>query len=113
RAGVPFVIEGRCMIGDESRDVDKIDVAYVARLARLDLTDDERRVFQEQLDHIVGYMRKIRELDLSGIEPTSHAHPVQNVFREDETRPGLPREEAMDNAPASADGQFIVPKILE
>ena len=62
---------------------DKIDVAYVARLARLHLSDEEIRTFQPQLEQIVGYIRKISELDLTGIEPTSHAHRVENVFRRD------------------------------
>ena len=88
-------------------------MAYVARLARLDLTPEETEVFQAQLDGIVGYVRKIRELDLSGIEPTSHAHPVQNVFREDRVTPGLDRELAMANAPDRVGDQFRVPKIVE
>ena len=58
-----------------------IDVAYVARLARLQLSDEEIATFQGQLADIVEYVRKISELDLSGIEPTSHAHPVHYVMR--------------------------------
>jgi len=96
-----------------SRTEKDIDVAYVARLARLQLSDDEIATFQAQLDDIVGYVRKINELDLSGIEPTSHAHPVHNVFRKDGTRDGLAHDDVMSNAPSSRDGQFIVPKIVE
>ncbi|MFC1462459.1 Asp-tRNA(Asn)/Glu-tRNA(Gln) amidotransferase subunit GatC [Verrucomicrobiota bacterium] len=94
-------------------NTDKIDVAYVARLARLYLTEEERAEFQGQLEQVVEYVRKIGDLDLEGIEPTSHAHLVQNVLRRDETRPGLEHEQVMENAPASADGQFSVPKIIE
>ena len=90
-----------------------IDVAYVARLARLQLSDEEIATFQGQLADIVEYVRKISELDLSGIEPTSHAHPVHNVMRKDGAREGLAHEEVMANAPSSRDGQFIVPKIVE
>lgn len=93
--------------------VDKIDVEYVARLARIRLSDDEVRTFQGQLDDILDYVRQIGKLDLSGIEPTSHARPVHNVLRPDEVRPSLPRDLLLDNAPASADGQFQVPRIVE
>jgi len=91
----------------------RIDVAYVARLARLYLTDEERRVFGAQLEDIVGYIRKISRLDLSGIEPTSHAHPVMNVFRQDEVKLGLDLATVLRNAPVHTGDQFTVPKIIE
>jgi len=91
----------------------KIDVTYVAHLARLHLTDEEVAVFQPQLEQIVAYVDKIGELDLEGIEPTSHAHPVLNVFRADSARSGLAHEDVMANAPKSTSGQFLVPKIVE
>ena len=97
----------------KDRDMDRIDVAYVARLARLHLDDDEQRTFQGQLEQIVGYVRKINELNLEGVEPTSHPHPVQNVFRGDEVRPGLDGDEVLRNAPAQTADQFLVPKIVE
>ena len=92
---------------------EKIDVSYVANLARLHLTEEERQLFQQQLEEIVGYVRKIGALDTAGIEPTSHACVVQNVFREDEVRPGLDHADVLDNAPVSANEQFMVPKIVE
>lgn len=92
---------------------DSIDVAYVARLARLQLSEEERRAFQEQLQDIVGYVRKVQELDVSSVEPMSHGIPVNNVFRTDEPVDGLPRETVLANAPAHRDGQFTVPKIVE
>ena len=100
---------------DEARpgSLERIDVTYVARLARLQLTPEETELFQAQLDQIVGYMRKIRELDLAGIEPTSHAHPVHNVFRDDRVSPSLDRESVLANAPDTVAEQFRVPKIVE
>lgn len=91
----------------------EIDVVYVAKLARMHLTPEEQSTFQGQLDQILGYVKKITELDLSGIEPTSHSHPVNNVFRKDVKRPGLDNETVMKNAPEQMSGQFIVPKIVE
>jgi len=104
--------EDRCMAEAGERGVE-IDVAYVARLARLHLDEEEIATFQEQLAGVVEYVNKINRLDLSGIEPTSHAQPVQNVFGADEVRPGLDHDTVMRNAPASKDGQFSVPLIVE
>lgn len=92
---------------------DKLDVKYVAHLARLHLSEEEAREFQAQLDQVIGYFNDLSRLDVSGVEPTAHAAAVQNVFRKDEPRPGLAREKVMANAPEQADGQFIVPRILE
>jgi aspartyl-tRNA(Asn)/glutamyl-tRNA(Gln) amidotransferase subunit C len=97
----------------ERPDVTGIDVAYVARLARLDLTEEERARFQAQLGDIVGYVRQISRLDVSGIEPTSHAMTVHNVFRDDAVKPGLDPEVVRKNAPAILNGQFKVPRIVE
>ena len=91
----------------------KIDVSYVARLARLKLTDEEKRTFQAQLEGVVGYGEKVRELDVAGVEPTAHGMPVQNVFRHDEPRDGLDQDTVMRNAPCQRDGLFVVPKIVE
>jgi len=89
------------------------DVKYVAHLARLSLTPAEEAKFGEQLGHILGYIKKLNELDVSQIEPTAHAVPLVNVFRADEVRPSLTNEEALRNAPAQANGLFVVPKIVE
>jgi aspartyl-tRNA(Asn)/glutamyl-tRNA(Gln) amidotransferase subunit C len=94
-------------------NVEHIDVGYVARLARLELTPEETHRFQGQLDQIVAYVRQIQEPDVTGIEPMSHAHPVRNVFREDEVKPGLDRETGLANAPRPIAGQFAVPRIIE
>ena len=89
------------------------DVKYVAHLARIALTPDEQEKFGAQLSNILGYIEKLNQLDVSQIEPTAHAVPLVNVFRPDEVRPSLSNEEALRNAPASANGLFMVPKIVE
>jgi aspartyl-tRNA(Asn)/glutamyl-tRNA(Gln) amidotransferase subunit C len=91
----------------------EIDVKYVAHLARLQLSPEEERKFGEQLGQVLGYVEKLKALDVSNVEPTAHATPLVNVVRPDEVRPSLPHEDAMRNAPAQAGGLFIVPKIVE
>ncbi|HLH54860.1 MAG TPA: Asp-tRNA(Asn)/Glu-tRNA(Gln) amidotransferase subunit GatC [Verrucomicrobiae bacterium] len=90
-----------------------IDVAYVAHLARLSLTPEETQKFGTQLGNVLGYIEKLKELDVSGIEPTAHAFPLINVTRPDVIRPSMSHEEALQNAPAQANGLFMVPKIVE
>ncbi len=90
-----------------------IDVKYVAHLARLSLTPDEEQKIGTQLGNILGYIEKLKEVDVTGVEPTAHAFPLVNVSRADEVRPSITNEEALRNAPASANGLFIVPKIVE
>jgi aspartyl-tRNA(Asn)/glutamyl-tRNA(Gln) amidotransferase subunit C len=89
------------------------DVHYVAHLARMALTPAEEEKFGAQLSHVLGYMEKLNQLDVSGIEPTAHAAPMVNVVRADEVRPSLTNEEALRNAPAKANGLFLVPKVVE
>jgi aspartyl-tRNA(Asn)/glutamyl-tRNA(Gln) amidotransferase subunit C len=91
----------------------ELDVKYVAHLARLALTPDEEKKLGAQLGNILGYIEKLRELDVSGVEPTAHAVPMVNVTRADEIRPSLPHEDALRNAPKQANGLFIVPKVVE
>ncbi len=90
-----------------------IDVAYVARLARLHLNAEELPRLQEQLNQIARFVRKIGELDLQAVEPTSRAGGGTNVFRADEAQTGLDRDTALKNAPAHAQGLFLVPKVVE
>ena len=97
----------------QGMDAANIDVAYVANLARLHLTDEEIATYQPQLEQVVAYVRQIDELDLDDVEPMSHAVDVKNVFREDEVRPSLDHETVMANAPAEVNDQFKVPKIME
>lgn len=91
----------------------EIDVKYVAHLARLHLTPEELQTFGAQLGQILAYMEKLNELDVAQVEPTAHAVPLTNVTRADEVRPSLSNEEALRNAPAKANGLFLVPKIVE
>jgi aspartyl-tRNA(Asn)/glutamyl-tRNA(Gln) amidotransferase subunit C len=90
-----------------------LNIQYIAHLARLNLTPEEESKFGAQLAHVLQYIEKLKELDVSNIEPMSHAVPLVNVTRSDEVRPSLPHEEAMRNAPAQANGLFMVPKIVE
>ena len=91
----------------------EFDVKYVANLARIRLSEDEQQKFGAQLNHILGYIEKLRELDVTNVEPTAHAFPLVNVTRPDQVRPSLPHEDAMRNAPSKANGLFLVPKIVE
>ena len=90
-----------------------LDVAYVARLARINLTEDEEKIFEKQLDDVLKYVEKLRQLDLTGSDATAHALPVFNVFREDAARDWFTAEQALRNAPRQAGGLFIVPKVVE
>jgi len=90
-----------------------MDIKYVAHLARIALTPEEEQKLGAQLGNILGYIEKLNELDVTHVEPTAHAVPLINVTRPDELRPSLSSEEALANAPAKANGLFLVPKIVE
>ena len=90
-----------------------MDVKYVAHLARIALTPEEEQTVGSQLEHILGYIEKLNELDVSQVEPTAHAVPLVNVTRPDAVRPSLSNEDALRNAPGKANGLFLVPKIVE
>jgi aspartyl-tRNA(Asn)/glutamyl-tRNA(Gln) amidotransferase subunit C len=90
-----------------------LDVAYVARLARINLTETEVKVFQKQLDDVLQYVEKLRQADITDVEPAAHALPIFNVFREDAARDWFTAEQALRNAPRKANGLFIVPKVVE
>ena len=90
-----------------------MDIEKVARLARLELSEEEKVTFGNQLEQILTYMEQLNRLDTSGVEPTSHAIPIYNVFREDEIRPSVPQEEVLCIAPDEEDGHFMVPRIIE
>ncbi len=94
-------------------DISREQVEHVAKLARLAVTDEEKGVFARQLSSILTYVETLNRLDTSTVEPTSHVLPIQNVFREDEVRPSLAREQAFANAPDTDNGCFRVPKIIE
>ena len=90
-----------------------LDVGYVAKLARLHLSEEETALFQKQLGDVLKYVDKLREADLSQVEAATHAVPMFNVFREDEPRDCFTAEEALSNAPRQRDHLFIVPKVVE
>ena len=90
-----------------------IDVAHVAKLARINLTEEETKLFQAQLGRVLEYAEKLQTLDVTHVESAAHAVPIFNVFREDESRAGLNAEEALRNAPHQANGLFVVTKVVE
>ena len=90
-----------------------LDVAYVARLARINLTEHEAKIFQKQLDDVLKYVEKLREVDVTDIDASAHSLPVFDVFREDAPRDWFTAEQALSNAPRQANGLFVVPKVVE
>ena len=90
-----------------------LDVAYVARLARINLAEDETKIFQKQLDDVLKYVEKLRQVDVTGVEVAGHALPVFNVFRDDAPRDWFTAEQALTNAPRQANGLFVVPRVVE
>lgn len=91
----------------------EINLRYVAQLARLSLSEEEESVLGSQLEDILGYIEKLKEVDVAGVEPTAHAFPQTNITRRDEEQPSLSNAEALKNAPADGNGLFLVPKIVE
>jgi len=89
------------------------EVEHVALLARLQLDEAEIATFTGQMDAILAYVEKLNELDTAGIEPTSHAVPMENAFRADEERPSIGVENALANAPDRVSGFFRVPQVIE
>ena len=92
--------------------ISREEVAHLARLSRLAVTEQELDKFAGQLDVILQSVARVGEVAADDIPPTSHAVPLENVFRADERRPGLSQEQALACAPAAEDGRFRVPQIL-
>ena len=90
-----------------------MDVGDVAHLARIDLTPEETKLFQGQLEQVLHYVEQLGELDVSGVEPTAHAFPVYNVLRKDEVGQSLNHAAVIANAPAATEGEIRVPKIID
>jgi aspartyl-tRNA(Asn)/glutamyl-tRNA(Gln) amidotransferase subunit C len=116
---VPATSDGHVTVGstDNASDapagrISRADVAHLARLARLAVTDEELDVFAGQLDVILGAVARVGEVAAADIPPTSHAVPMTNVYRPDELVPSLPREAVLACAPAVEDNKFRVPRIL-
>jgi aspartyl-tRNA(Asn)/glutamyl-tRNA(Gln) amidotransferase subunit C len=91
----------------------EFDVGYVARLARINLTEDEENAFQKQLNDVLKYVEKLRQADVSHVEAAAHTLPIFNVFREDAASEWFTAEEALSNAPRKANDLFVVPKVVE
>ncbi len=89
------------------------DVENVARLARLELSPEDKELFAVQMAAILGYVEKLNELNTEGIVPTSHAVPMENAFRKDEVQPSIGLGRALANAPRKTGTFFAVPKVIE
>ena len=90
-----------------------IDVPYLARLARLEITAEEAELFGGQIGRILDHVEQMNKLDITGIEPTAHAISVFDVIREDDVTESLPKPVILENAPHNANGLFVVPKVLD
>ena len=95
-------------MADESFDID-----YIARLAHVELSAEEKEAFGKQLGDILNYMAKLKALDVDGIEPTMHGHGRVNAFREDVVTPSADRDAVLANAPERTDDEFKLPKVVE
>jgi aspartyl-tRNA(Asn)/glutamyl-tRNA(Gln) amidotransferase subunit C len=93
-------------------NISRDEVAHLAQLARLAVTDDELDVFAGQLDQILDAVAKVSEVAGEDVPPTSHSVPLTNVFRDDVVTPGLTQAEALSGAPSAEEGRFRVPRIL-
>ena len=91
----------------------EIDIEYVARLARIELTEAEKVMYSKQLGQILGYCKKLSEIDVSNVEPSAHAHAIYNVWRDDVEGEAMSVEDALMNAPAKRDNQIVVPKVVD
>jgi aspartyl-tRNA(Asn)/glutamyl-tRNA(Gln) amidotransferase subunit C len=90
-----------------------LNIDYVANLARIALTDAEKQKFSAQLGHVIQYIEKLKEVDVTGVEPMAHASPVFNVWQADVAKSGLTVEGALQNAPAQRENMIAVPKVVE
>jgi aspartyl-tRNA(Asn)/glutamyl-tRNA(Gln) amidotransferase subunit C len=91
----------------------KLEIEYVAELARIKLTPAEVKTFRVQLEIVLQHVERLNQVDVSNVEPMAHSFPIYNVFRSDEPREGLDRRSALANAPRQARGLFMVTKVVE
>ena len=94
-------------------NITKEQVKHVAKLARLNLTEEEKERLTGEMENIIAFADKLNELDTTGVEPTAHVIPIQNIFREDVVKPSYEREKILGNAPSQEDGCFLVPQVVE
>lgn len=93
-------------------EISRDEVAHLAKLSRLALSDDELKKFAGQIDEIVANVSAVQQVDVDGVEPMSHPHSITTSMREDVVVPTLTSEQALDQAPAVEDDRFVVPQIL-
>lgn len=93
--------------------VSKEDVIHIAKLARLEFSDEELEKYTKNMSDIVDFANSLSKIDVSGVEPTNHILEIKNVFRKDEIKPSYDREEILKNAPTKAGGCVSVPKVVE
>ncbi|MBI1390542.1 MAG: Asp-tRNA(Asn)/Glu-tRNA(Gln) amidotransferase subunit GatC [bacterium] len=93
--------------------ISRDELKHIALLSRLELSDDEAELYTRHIGEILEYVEKLKELDIEGVEPTSHAVPMENVMRDDVVGPGLEIDEALKNAPDREDRFFRVPRVTE
>jgi aspartyl-tRNA(Asn)/glutamyl-tRNA(Gln) amidotransferase subunit C len=89
-----------------------INIDHLSMLSRLALTPEEKKKFSAQLGNIIGYIEKLKEVNVDGIEPTAHGTPIFNVFQDDIPQPGLSVIDALRNAPDQRDDMFVVPRVV-
>ncbi|MBM3856190.1 MAG: Asp-tRNA(Asn)/Glu-tRNA(Gln) amidotransferase subunit GatC [Verrucomicrobia bacterium] len=91
----------------------QLDIDQVARLARLELTAEEKAIYARQLSDVLHHIEQLAKVDIAGVEPSAHAFAVVNAWAADQPAPGLPVGEALRNAPAQRDNMIVVPKVVE
>lgn len=93
--------------------IDKKEVEHIARLARLELQEEEKEKYILQLNQILEHFQKLNELDTESVQPTSHIVQINNIFKEDKIESSLPLEDVLSNASKKEDECFLVPKVIE
>ena len=93
--------------------ISKEDVDKIARLAKLELSEDERNKFAKQLGDIISYVEKLDEVDVSNVEPLAHVNDLMKVTRDDKSRPSLDKEQVFRNSPQHDKDYFLVPKVIK
>ncbi len=94
-------------------DKNTIDIDYVAKLARIELNDEQKQKYSAQLENVLDYFEKLSQVDVEGVEPSAHAHSIYNVWRDDEPTPSMSIDDALLNAPAKRENQIVVPKVVD
>lgn len=94
-------------------DKPRVDIDYVAKLARIELDEDQKAKYSAQLERVLEYFKKLSEVNVDGVEPSAHAHRIYNVWRDDVPTPAMSVEDALMNAPAKRENQIVVPKVVD